>query len=121
MANRFPPLFSTPMISAPQAAPIALPRAPERLAPPMTQAAMACSSKPVPAGGDACAEARRQQHPADGGEHAGDHVHRRGDHGYWDTGESSRLGVGAHRVHVPRGSPYSASRRDRLAARSDSV
>src|SRR6478672_8080440 len=51
MANRFPPLFSTPMMSAPQAAPIALPRAPERLAPPMTQAAMACSSKPVPAVG----------------------------------------------------------------------
>jgi hypothetical protein len=41
MANRFPPLFSTPMISAPQAAPIALPRAPDRLAPPMTQAAIA--------------------------------------------------------------------------------
>src|SRR6476659_9192512 len=39
------------MINAPQAAPIALPRAPDRLAPPMTQAAIACSSNPVPAVG----------------------------------------------------------------------
>src|SRR6478609_5193754 len=51
MASRLPPLLSTPMISAPQAAPIALPRAPDRLAPPMTQAAIACSSNPVPAVG----------------------------------------------------------------------
>jgi len=39
------------MITAPHAAPMALPRAPDRLAPPITQAAMACSSKPVPAVG----------------------------------------------------------------------
>src|SRR6478752_5576338 len=49
--QQVPPLLRRPMISAPHTAPIALPRAPDRLAPPMTQAAMACSSNPVPAVG----------------------------------------------------------------------
>jgi hypothetical protein len=50
--------------------------------------------------GHSGAEARGQQHTAHGGERAGDHVDRGGDHGHWDTSESGRLRIGPHRVDV---------------------
>ncbi|MNM38037.1 hypothetical protein D3C81_487840 [compost metagenome] len=43
------PLFITPMMKAPMTAPITLPTPPEAEAPPMKQAAITSSSKPVPA------------------------------------------------------------------------
>ena len=51
MAKRLPPLLSVPTMSAPAAAPNAPPLAPNRLAPPITHAAIALSSYPVPAVG----------------------------------------------------------------------
>ena len=50
---RLRPLFRTPIIKAPIIVPIILPSPPDRLVPPSTTAAIASSSKPVPALGDA--------------------------------------------------------------------
>ena len=88
------------MITAPHAAPMALPRAPDRLAPPITQAAIACSSKPVPAVGMPGAEPGRQQHAADAGEQPGDCVHRGGDQRDRHAGQPGCFRIRAHRVHV---------------------
>ena len=67
------PLFSTPMIRPPMIAPVTVPMPPVTAAPPMKAAAMASSSKPVPAPGQRRVAAGGEGDAGDAGQHA--HVH----------------------------------------------
>jgi hypothetical protein len=53
----------------------------------MTQAAMACSSKPAPAVGTPAPRRRRHEYAADRGEHATNHLHRCRHHRHRDAGK----------------------------------